>query len=101
MCNNKDSENAPTSHNRIVYASPPKGGSGYEKTQSGYALCAVFSPPHLGQGAMLRIALLPAPNVVYFFYVMRHNFKIFVKNKEIDLSICLCNSIIKKINLYT
>jgi hypothetical protein len=31
-----------TSHNRTVYASPPVGGSGYEKPQSGYALCAVF-----------------------------------------------------------
>ena len=29
------------------------------------ALCVVFSPPHLGQGSMLRIALLPAPNVIY------------------------------------
>jgi hypothetical protein len=28
--------------NRLVYASPPVGGSGYEKPQSGYALCAVF-----------------------------------------------------------
>jgi hypothetical protein len=26
---------AQPSHNRIVYASPPYGGSGYEKTQSG------------------------------------------------------------------
>jgi hypothetical protein len=32
----------PTAHNRTVYASPPVGGSGYEKPQSGYALCAVF-----------------------------------------------------------
>ena len=31
-----------TALNRSVYASPPKGGSGYEKPQSGYALCAVF-----------------------------------------------------------
>jgi hypothetical protein len=31
-----------TAHNRIVYASPPVGGSGYEKPQLGYALCAVF-----------------------------------------------------------
>ena len=37
--------------------------SGSGKPQSGYALGAVFSPPHLGQGSMLRIALLPAPNV--------------------------------------
>jgi hypothetical protein len=33
---------APTSHNRTVYASPPVGGSGYEKPQSAYGLYAVF-----------------------------------------------------------
>ena len=55
---------APTAHNRTVYASPPYGGSGSEKPQSGYALCAVFSPPQFGQGSMLRIALLPAQTVV-------------------------------------
>jgi len=43
------------------YAPP----SGSEKPQSGCALCAVFSPPHLGRRSLLRIALLPAPNVVY------------------------------------
>jgi hypothetical protein len=31
-----------TAHNRTVSASPPVGGSGYEKPQSGYALCGVF-----------------------------------------------------------
>jgi hypothetical protein len=31
-----------TAHNRIVYASPPVGGSGYEKPQSAYGLCGVF-----------------------------------------------------------
>jgi len=30
---------------RTVHAAP-----GSEKPQSGYALCAVLSPPHLGQG---------------------------------------------------
>jgi hypothetical protein len=30
------------SHNRTVYASPPVGGSGYEKPQSACGLCAVF-----------------------------------------------------------
>ena len=55
---------APTSPNRSVYASPPYGGSGYEKPQSGYALCAVLSSPQFGQGSMLRIALLPAQTVV-------------------------------------
>ena len=48
--------------------SPPcSGGSGSAKPQSGFALCAVLPPPHLGQGSMLRIALLPAPNVSYLY----------------------------------
>jgi hypothetical protein len=33
------------------------------------ALCG-FSPPHLGQGSLLRNALLPAPNVSYSQNVM-------------------------------
>jgi hypothetical protein len=33
---------AQTAHNRTVYASPPVGGSGYEKTQSACGLCAFF-----------------------------------------------------------
>ena len=53
-----------TSSNRSVYASPPYGGSGYEKLQSGFAPCAVFSPQQFGQGSMLRIALLTSQNVV-------------------------------------
>ena len=35
-----------TSCNRSVCASPPVGGSGYEKTQSGLRPLCVFSPPH-------------------------------------------------------
>ena len=54
---NKNNWTGKTAHNRSVYASPPYGGSGYEKPQSGYALGAVFSPPQFGQGSMLRIAL--------------------------------------------
>jgi hypothetical protein len=38
----KNNGEAATSHNRTVYASPPVGGSGYEKPQSAYGLCAVF-----------------------------------------------------------
>jgi hypothetical protein len=37
--NNGSKKPAP---NRSVYASPPVGGSGYEKPQSAYGLCAVF-----------------------------------------------------------
>jgi len=29
------------------------------------ALYGVFSPPYFGQGSMLRIALLPAQNIIY------------------------------------
>ena len=35
-----------TAHNRSVCASPPFGGSGYKKTQSGLRPLCVFSPPH-------------------------------------------------------
>jgi hypothetical protein len=38
--------NGATAHNRTVYASPPCGGLGYEKTQSGLRPLCVFSPPH-------------------------------------------------------
>jgi hypothetical protein len=38
-------------------------GSGFEKPQSGFALCAVFSPPQFGQGSLLRKAhCLPKPS---------------------------------------
>jgi len=53
--NNK--ENA-TSLNRIVYASPPEGGSGYEKPQSGDALCAVLSPPQFVNPAKPTVSLI-------------------------------------------
>jgi hypothetical protein len=39
---NENIKYAPTSHNRSVTASPPYGGSGYEKPCSGFALCTVF-----------------------------------------------------------
>ena len=45
---------------------------GYEKPQSGFALCTVFSPPQFGQGSMLRIALLPAQTVIYSRDVICH-----------------------------
>jgi hypothetical protein len=50
-------EYAPTSHNRSVYASPPVGGSGYEKTQSGYALCAFFLSHIFAVAGNLRFPL--------------------------------------------
>jgi len=46
--------------------SPPcSGGSGSAKPQSGCRPLCGFASPHLGQGSMLCIALLPAPNVSY------------------------------------
>jgi hypothetical protein len=39
-----------TAHNRTVTASPLYGGSGYEKPQSGCALCAVFLRHIWGRG---------------------------------------------------
>jgi hypothetical protein len=38
----KEAGRGKTSPNRSVYASPPVGGSGSKKPQSGCALCAVF-----------------------------------------------------------
>ena len=48
---------ARTSPNRIVYASPPYGGSGCEKPQSGYALCAVFLRHIFAVAGTLRVPL--------------------------------------------
>jgi hypothetical protein len=46
--------------------SPPcSGGSGSAKPQSGLRPLYGFAPLHLGQGSLLRNALLPAPNVSY------------------------------------
>jgi hypothetical protein len=61
-----------TSPNRTVTASPPYGGSGYEKPCSGCRPLHGFVPPYLGQGSLLRNALLPAPNVSYSQNVMQH-----------------------------
>jgi hypothetical protein len=47
----------PTAHNRTAYASPPVGGSGYEKPQSAYGLCAVFLHHIFAVAGMLRIPL--------------------------------------------
>jgi hypothetical protein len=42
----------------------PLRGLGFRKTAVGLRPLCGFAPAHLGQGPMLRIALLPAPNVV-------------------------------------
>jgi len=64
------------------------GGLGYEKPQSGYALCTVFSPPQFGQGSMLRIALLPAQTVIYSQDVRRQRATVQWKQTgKIELSI--------------
>jgi hypothetical protein len=46
-----------TAHNRSVYASPPVGGSGYEKPQSAYGLCAVFLRHIFAVAGTLRVPL--------------------------------------------
>jgi hypothetical protein len=40
-------------------------GSGYEKPQSGYALCGVFSPPHCQPPQTYGLLYKGAVNVVY------------------------------------
>jgi hypothetical protein len=62
---------ANTSLNRTVTASPPYGGSGETKPCSGCRPLHGFVSPHLGQGSLLRNALLPAPNVSYSQNVMQ------------------------------
>ena len=47
-----------TALNRIVYASPPEGGLGYEKPQSGETLFAVLSPPQFGNPAKPTVSLI-------------------------------------------
>jgi hypothetical protein len=51
-----------TAHNRSVYASPPVGGSGYEKPQSGYALGAVFLRHIFAVAGNLRFPLSQPQN---------------------------------------
>ena len=61
-----------TAHNRSVYASPPYGGSGYAKTQSGLRpLCVFVSPHFFAPVKMLRIFPYRAQkNVIYSRNVM-------------------------------
>ena len=60
--------------NRSVCASPPCGGSSYEKTQSGLRPLHVFVPPHFfAPVKMLRIFPHRAQkNVIYSRNVVRH-----------------------------
>jgi len=46
-----------TSHNRSVYASPPYGGSGYAKYQSGFALCGILLRHIFTVAGTLRVPL--------------------------------------------
>jgi hypothetical protein len=59
-----------TAHNRTVYASPPVGCSGYEKPQSGYALCAVFLRHIWGRGRCYANAYPGRQNVIYIRQAM-------------------------------
>jgi hypothetical protein len=64
--------NACTSHNRIVYASPPKGGSGYEKIQSGYALCGILLHHISGVAIkkLLRSFFIATPETSYTTFTL-------------------------------
>jgi hypothetical protein len=53
-------EYARTAHNRTVYASPPVGGSGYEKPQSALRPLWGFSPPHFASPGLAMQALIRA-----------------------------------------
>ena len=52
-----------TSHNKRFTLRPLRG-LGFRKTVFGLRPLHGFAPAHLGQGSLLRNALLPAPNVV-------------------------------------
>jgi hypothetical protein len=58
-----------------LYALRPFGAWPTENRSRGYAPLCGFLPAHLGRGSMLRIALLPAPNVAYNRNVMRNFFE--------------------------
>jgi hypothetical protein len=65
-----------TAYNRSVYASPPVGGSGYEKPQSGYALCAVFLRHIFAvAGIATQFPYRNRKNVAYNRDVMRNTLK--------------------------
>jgi hypothetical protein len=70
-------------HNRTVYASPPYGGSGYKKTQSGYALCAFFLR-HIFAVARIASQFLNRnhKNVIYSRHVMCNLAKKYKKYQE-------------------
>ena len=50
----------------------PLRGLGFRKTAVGLRPLCGFAEAHLGQGSLLRIALLPAPNDVNIRNVMRN-----------------------------
>jgi hypothetical protein len=73
---------APTAHNRSVYASPPVGGSGYEKPQS--ALCAFvgfFVATFLRLLETYGFPYRNRKNVIYSRNVMCHFFWNYIDKK--------------------
>jgi hypothetical protein len=48
-------KNAKPAHNRSVCASPPYGGSGYAKYQSGFALCDILLRHIFAVAGTLRV----------------------------------------------
>ncbi|GHV84591.1 hypothetical protein AGMMS50230_01990 [Spirochaetia bacterium] len=82
--NNKKMEYAQTTHNRTVYAAPAVAGLAYEKTQSAYGLCALFSPAHFcGCWKPCGFLYRNRKNVIYSRYVMR-NLALTFSEKHID-----------------
>jgi hypothetical protein len=63
VLNTYDNGVRPTSHNRTVYASPPVGGSGYEKPQSGYV--RFFSATFLRLLELLRNSFIATAKTSY------------------------------------
>ena len=64
--------------------SPPcSGGSGYAKHQSGFALCGVLSPPHLGRGTFASQSPYSGwQNVSYLERYVTFSLKMQKSNKE-------------------
>jgi len=63
MYNDMHNKYGHTAVNTRLALRPPFGGLGFRKTPFGLRPLRYFAPPQLGQGSMLRIALLPAPTV--------------------------------------
>jgi hypothetical protein len=87
---------AHTSHNRIVTASPPVGGSGFGRLGHGFAIPTPPSPT-LPAPANLRFALYGAGNVSYNRNVKRNATLKFVEDYRKTLDKIFIVNILKNI----